>query len=299
VARTKDRQRALARAKLERQIARRAASARRKRQIQAGTAAGLALVVVVLGVLWTSGVFKPSKKATAAQDCAWTDTTGPGMKNVGRPPTTKITKTGGQLMTITTNLGVIEAFIDVSKVPCTAASFTFLSGKDYFKDVTCHRLTTAGAYILQCGDPNGDGKGGPGYRFKDENLPVPAPNPSADPSASPSAASTMVDYPAGTIAMANSGPDTNGSQFFIVYKDSKFAPSYAVLGSVTKGLDIVQKVGTDGVEAGAANPSDGKPKTAITIQSLQMGQPGAVAPSASASAGTSAAPSASASTGTP
>jgi peptidyl-prolyl cis-trans isomerase B (cyclophilin B) len=296
VARTKDRQRALARAKAERQIARRAAAARRKRQIQAGTAAGLALVLVVVGVLWQAGAFKHEKKKSVAQDCAWTNT--PGTKDVGRPPTTKITKSGTQTMTITTNVGVIEAAIDVAKVPCTAASFTYLASKNYFDNTSCHRLTTEGAFILQCGDPQGDGKGGPGYRYKDENLPVKAPDPSADPSASPSSGNTAVDYPAGTLAMANSGADTNGSQFFIVYKDSKFDPKYTVLGTVTKGLDVVAKVGADGVDPSAENKGDGKPKTPVTIQSLTMSQPTPAAqPSASAStapASGSAEPSASA-----
>jgi peptidyl-prolyl cis-trans isomerase B (cyclophilin B) len=286
VARTRDRQRALARAKLDRQIARRAAAARKKRQIQAGTAAGLALVLIVLGALWFSGVFEPDKeKPVGSGECAWNSTEGgENIKDVGRPPTKGIQTSGVETMTITTNQGVIKALVDTAKVPCAAASFSFLSSKGYFDNTPCHRLTTdGGGYVLQCGDPSGTGSGGPGYRYADENLPEPLPSdsasaspstdPSADPSASASAAATgPAIYTRGMIAMANSGDDTNGSQFFIVYKDSPaFEAKYTILGTVTDGLEIVDKIASSGVAEGGTSPSDGKPKVEVTIQSLTLG----------------------------
>jgi peptidyl-prolyl cis-trans isomerase B (cyclophilin B) len=294
VARTKDRQRSLARAKLERQIARRAAAARRKRQIQAGTAAGIALVLVVLGGLWIGGVFEPDKVNPTAQKCAWTTEQSEGSKDVGRPPTQKILESGFQTMKLTTNKGELEALIDVAKVPCTAASFTFLAGKDYFKDVKCHRLTTDGIFVLQCGDPAATGKGGPGYKFADENLPVPASSaPNPDPSAGASApAAGKVLYKAGTIAMANAGADTNGSQFFIVYKDSTMDPNYAVLGNVTKGMEWVENVSKAGTADGN---TDGAPKEDVIIQSLTMSA-GEQAPAASTAPSTPASTAPSAST---
>ena len=272
MARTRDRQRALARAKLDRQIARRAAAARKRRQIQAGTATGIALVLIVLGTLWYAGVFEPDKaKPQAAADCAWNPATGEKAKDVGRPPTTDIPKSGIETMTITTNQGVIRAAIDVSKVPCAAESFSFLAGKQYFDNTKCHRLTTEGGYVLQCGDPNSppDGQGGPGYRFADENLPEPESPASDSPSPAPSASAPAALYKAGMIAMANSGPDSNGSQFFIVYKDSPvFEAKYTVLGQITQGLDIVEKIAAGGVDGGG---TDGKPKVEVTIQTLTMG----------------------------
>jgi peptidyl-prolyl cis-trans isomerase B (cyclophilin B) len=299
VARTRDRQRALARAKLDRQIARRAAAARRRRQIQAGTATGIALVLIVLGTLWYAGVFEPDKaKPTANADCAWNPAEGTNAKDVGRPPTSGIPKSGIETMTITTNQGVIRAAIDVSKVPCAAASFSYLAEKKFFDNTQCHRLTTEGGYVLQCGDPSATGSGGPGYRFADENLPTAEP-PASDPaaaSASPSAAPAI--YKAGMIAMANSGADTNGSQFFIVYKDSPvFQPNYTVLGQVTQGLDIVEKIAAGGVAEGGSSATDGKPKVEVTIQTLTVGdaEPApadSTAPSGSAPA-TSPAPAAS------
>jgi peptidyl-prolyl cis-trans isomerase B (cyclophilin B) len=305
VARTRDRQRALARAKLDRQIARRAAAARKRRQIQAGTAAGLALVLIVLGGLWFSGVFDGDKKPSpqGSGQCAWNSTEGgDNVKDVGRPPTDNIQTSGVETMTITTNQGVIKAVIDTAKVPCAAASFSFLSSKGYFDNTPCHRLTTdGGGYVLQCGDPKGTGSGGPGYRFADENLPEPLPSQSAsasaDPSASPSASAAATGpaiYTRGMIAMANSGDDTNGSQFFIVYKDSPaFQAKYTILGTVTEGLEVVDKIAAGGVAEGGSSPSDGKPKLETTIQSLTMTSGDAPAASPSASTPASASPSAS------
>lgn len=295
MARTRDRQRALARAKLDRQIARRAAAARRRRQIQAGTAAGLALVLIVLGALWFSGVFEPDKDKNPPQGsgkCAWNSTEGSqNVKDVGRPPTGDIQASGVETMTITTNQGVIKAVIDTAKVPCTAASFKFLSSKGYFDNTSCHRLTTDGGYVLQCGDPSGTGSGGPGYRFADENLPQPAPSASTDPSASPSASAAAGPalYTRGMLAMANSGDDTNGSQFFIVYKDSPvFQAKYTILGTVTEGLEVVDKIAESGVAEGGSSPTDGKPKVEVKVQSLTLSGSGApaetpVSPSAPAS----------------
>ncbi len=283
MARTKERQRALARAKMERQIARRAAAARRRRQIQAGTAVGLALVLVVLGGLWLAGVFDPDEKPSVAADCTWTAQTGGDTKDVGLPPTTNIAKSGSQTMTITTNQGAVEAVIDTAKAPCTAASFTYLAGKQFFDNTRCHRLTTSGIYVLQCGDPSGTGRGGPAYRFRDENLPSAPAQPSDG--ASPSASAAPL-YKAGTLAMANSGADSNGSQFFIVYKDSTLDPKYTVIGRVTKGLDVVEKVAAGGVAAGGESPTDGAPKTEVTISTMTVTAPNtAPAPETSGSPG--------------
>jgi peptidyl-prolyl cis-trans isomerase B (cyclophilin B) len=280
VAPSRTRQRALARAKLERQIARRAAGARRRRQIQASLAAGLAVVAVVVGIVWAVGGFDSSKKTTTnvAEDCAWTPIPADAnVKDVGKPPTTGIAKTGTSTMTVTTNQGVVEAQLDRAAAPCTAASFAYLASKQFFNNTKCHRLTTAGIFVLQCGDPSGTGTGGPAYKFPDEKLPAPAPSPSAAPGTNL--------YPAGTLAMANSGPDTNGSQFFMVYKDgSGLDAKYTVFGKITKGLDIVQKVAAGGVNPGNS-ATDGEPKTGVTIQSLTVAAtPAAAAPTASGSA---------------
>src|SRR5947209_6377383 len=114
-------------------------------------------------------------------------------------------------------LGAI--FLDTAAAPCTVNNFRSLIARHFYDNTPCHRLTTQGIYVLQCGDPSGKGTGGPGYTFADENL-------------------KGAKYPRGTVAMANSGPGTNGSQFFLVYKDTQLDPNYTPFGTITKGLDI-------------------------------------------------------------
>jgi peptidyl-prolyl cis-trans isomerase B (cyclophilin B) len=273
VASSKDRQRKLARARMERRMAKQAAAARKKRQIQAGVGASLALILIVFGTVWLAGGFssKPKPTEAASGSCEWVaQTASDVIKDTGIPPTTGEPRSGTRTMTIKTNVGTVEAELDLAGAPCTAASFNYLSGLKFFDNTPCHRLTTTGIYVLQCGDPSGTGTGGPGYKFGDENLPVDA---SASASPSPGAAPPTNLYPAGTIAMANSGADTNGSQFFIVYKDgSGLAGNYTILGKVTKGLDVVTKVAEAGaVDTSGKTTQDGAPKTKVTIETLTLG----------------------------
>jgi peptidyl-prolyl cis-trans isomerase B (cyclophilin B) len=154
-------------------------------------------------------------------------------------------------LTLKTTCGDVVATLDGAKAPQAVSSAIFLSRNGFWNGSPCHRLTTAGIYVLQCGDPTGTGTGGPGYSFGPvENAPKDG------------------VYPAGTIAMARSqSPDSNGSQFFIVYKDSSLpAPGYTVMGRITKGLDVVTKVAAGGAEGG----SDGKPQRPISIVSTDV-----------------------------
>jgi len=265
VARTKTRDRALARAKVERQIARRAATARRRRQLQAGVGVFVALAVVGFAVAWGTGLFGDDKQGpSTGANCTWNSNEGSGVKDVGEPKSEGLPQEGTQLMTVTTNQGVVEVEVDLTRTPCTAASFSHLAGKKFFDNTRCHRLTTS---VLQCGDPAGTGRGGPSYRFDDENLPGGS---EVDPNGAPASRPASVVYPAGTVAMANSGANTNGSQFFIVYKDTLLPPDYAIFGKVTKGLDVVEKVGAGGIGTGGAGANDGPPKLETVIQSLAM-----------------------------
>jgi len=168
--------------------------------------------------------------------------------------------------------GTVVGSIDVAKAPCTAASFTYLAGRHFFDKTTCHRLTTATTYLLQCGDPTGTGQGGPTYTFANENVPA-APGPSTGPSDDPSAPPTdaTVIYPRGTLAMASPTTDANGSQFYIVYKDSPLPPNYTIFGTVTQGqgLDLIDKIAAAGAVDNQGKPTgDGKPKNPVTIASL-------------------------------
>jgi peptidyl-prolyl cis-trans isomerase B (cyclophilin B) len=127
---------------------------------------------------------------------------------------------------------------------------SYLANKGFFDGSPCHRLTTQGIFVLQCGDPSGTGSGGPAYTAPDENLPKGSGN----------------IYPAGTVAMANSGPGTNGSQFFIVYEDnSRLGPNYTFWGKIVKGLEIVKAVASVGSD-NSRGPGDGRPIQPITIE---------------------------------
>jgi peptidyl-prolyl cis-trans isomerase B (cyclophilin B) len=190
----------------------------------------------------------------AAGRCTWTPSTGSDEKSVGTPPAEKVRRAGLVTMTVTTNLGVIEVTMSRQDVPCTTASLAFLSGRHYFDGSSCHRLTTEGIFVVQCGDPSGTGQGGPGYLFDDENLPV----------------GVSDAYKRGVVAMANKGANTNGSQFFFCYRDSPLPPSYSVLGTVTKGMDILDKVAAGGHDNAFADAGGGHPNTKLEIRSLTV-----------------------------
>ncbi len=147
-----------------------------------------------------------------AEQCVY-ESNGQAARPVQPPKTTGVAETGTVVFVITTNEGPITITMDRSKAPCTINSFESLARQKYFDDTRCHRLVDSGIFVLQCGDPTGTGSGGPGYSFADE-------------------LSGSETYPAGTVAMANSGPNTNGSQFFLVYADSPLPPSYTVFGQL-------------------------------------------------------------------
>jgi peptidyl-prolyl cis-trans isomerase B (cyclophilin B) len=165
-------------------------------------------------------------------------------------PPARPTRGGLVVVTMGTNRGPVTLELDAAKAPCTVQSFLTLVGADYFTDSACHRVTTALIFVVQCGDPTATGSGGPGYRFDDENLPAGA------------------GYPRGTLAMANAGPGTNGSQFFLVYKDSQLPPGYTAFGTIdATGLATLDKIAAAGVEGGG---QDGKPATPVQVKSIGL-----------------------------
>lgn len=153
--------------------------------------------------------------------------------------------TNAAWLSLQTNCGDIVIRTD-PKAPKTVASMAFLAEKGFFDGTGCHRVTTEGIYVLQCGDPRGNGGGGPGYAIPDENLPTEG----------------SANYPAGTVAMANAGPGTGGSQFFLVYKDTTLPSGYTVWGQIESGLDIVERIASAGVEGGGG---DGRPAQPVVI----------------------------------
>jgi len=284
VASSRDRQRKLARAKLDRQLARRAAATRRRRQIQAGVGVFLVLALVVAGSAWALGAFdsEPEQNTATSDTCVWTPqdaTANTNLKDVGMPATRDLPTEGTRAMTVTTNQGApITAELNLTGSPCAAASIAHLASRSFYDNTACHEITAEGA--LRCGDPSGTGLGGPTYSFYDEELPT---VPSASPSASP-APGQPPTYPKGTVTMVSNPPGSNGSQFLIFFKDFTTAdPKYPVIGRVTGGLDVVEKIGAlPTVDNGTG--AKVKPSTDVTIQSLTVGEPvtgAAPAPSAS------------------
>jgi len=193
-----------------------------------------------------AGCAKPTAKAHA-----------PATLKQPTSPDKKFAKT----MTITTNCGVITIALDPA-APQTVTNMSALARAKYFDGSFCHRLTTEGLYVLQCGDPSAQGNGSPGSwkGYKDENLP----------------ANKILTYPAGTVAMANSGPNTNGSQFFLVYKDTTLPASYTIWGKIKTGLPLllrIEKVGAYKVDQTSNNAyyaGDGYPVQPIEIKSVSV-----------------------------
>ena len=196
------------------------------------------------------------KKAPAASGaCTWSDSQVPAAKNVKKPgdPDPKAPTE----VTMETSQGAIKIALDAEKAPCTVTSFLSLADQGYFDDTTCHRLVTSGIFVLQCGDPSASGSGGPGYSFKDELIEADPRLTSCGEQQTVQGPVTMCTYPAGTVAMANSGPDTNGSQFFLVYKDSPLPPAYTVFGRMSAGaMSVVNKVAAGGVAANGVAPKN-------------------------------------------
>ncbi|MEV4190305.1 peptidylprolyl isomerase [Streptomyces toxytricini] len=247
------RRRQLAREKFERQQKRRAEARRKARQRAVIAGAAAAVVAATLVGLVVGGVFDSGKKDNAADPAA--DPTASASPKASPAPAMAIDQKAKYTFALKTSAGEVKVEMDAAKTPETVNSFKALADKGFFDNTKCHRLTTSGIYVLQCGDPEGTGMGGPGYTIADENL---------DALGKPNEQGQVV-YPAGTVAMANTGrPHSGGSQFFLVYKDSPLAPSYTPFGKIDAGgmkaLEEVAKAGT------ADGGQDGAPKTPVTIE---------------------------------
>ncbi|QEW01694.1 peptidylprolyl isomerase [Microbacterium lushaniae] len=207
-------------------------------------------LLVLAGCAGGSGDASPEPTTPPAADgCGYV--AGGGAAREVTPPPAEPTVTGELTAVLETSVGAIPMTLDADRVPCTVGSFVSLAEQSYYADTPCHRLTTAQIFVLQCGDPSGTGRGGPGYSYRDE-------------------LDGTETYPAGTVAMANTGrPDTNGSQFFLVYEDSELPPSYTVFGQLApEGLEVVRAIAAAGAEGGAP---DGAPATPVTITGVTVG----------------------------
>jgi peptidyl-prolyl cis-trans isomerase B (cyclophilin B) len=245
------RRRQLAREKYLRQQQRREAARHKARRRNAVIAAVLAVVVIAGAGAAFAGVFDGDGKKSATDATA----SATPSKSSSPEPSMTIDKKATYTMALKTSQGDFSIAMEATKTPRTVNSFKHLADKGYFDDTKCHRLTTGGIFVLQCGDPEGTGAGGPGYTIPDENLD----------GLGKAGKDGTVTYPAGTVAMANTGqPGSGGSQFFLVYKDSKLPPLYTSFGTLDKAsLKVLKAVGKAGVDGGG---TDGAPKKAVTIE---------------------------------
>jgi peptidyl-prolyl cis-trans isomerase B (cyclophilin B) len=295
---TNRQRRATAKRKLERQLERRAKQAKRRRQLLiigaavAAVAVIAAIVVVVvnnkdhkgkpsastkpsssaapsralppvqLGNAVPLPPFRPS--ATLGANCQYPPSPDQAGKPVKPPHIGKVSTEPAQIsVSMVTNQGNVGLMLANNESPCTVNSFANLAGQDFFKDTKCHRLvTSAPLSVLQCGSTKeGAPGGGPGYQF-DNEYPTDQ-YPPNDPKLK-----QAVIYPRGTLAMANAGPNTNASEFFMVYRDSALPPEYTIFGTIqADGLATLDKIAQAGV---AGDLEDGPPAIDVIIKSVRL-----------------------------
>jgi peptidyl-prolyl cis-trans isomerase B (cyclophilin B) len=246
-----------AKRRLRSALAQQAQRARRRKALAIGTAAVVVLVVALGSVYYATSdqpsaePAPPGASGAAAHatsgPCHYTSTPAePAAKPVAMPPDPNPTPSSGTAkISLRTNQGAIPLTLNRAEAPCTAQNFEHLAASKFFDGTRCHRIST-NPKMLQCGDPSGTGSGGPGYQFRDETKPG-------------------TTYPRGALAMANSGPNTNGSQFFLVFGDSPLPPNYTVFGTVDQpGLQVLDRIAAAGTADGSG---DGPPKLPVQIDS--------------------------------
>lgn len=256
--------------------------AEKSRPLKIGLAAAVVILAIVGGI-WFLATRDTGEEVTASEETTTTETptmeplamtratalpetvtceypeAGEPAREISAPGTENIPTTGTVNVTLTTGQGPIGMELDRSVAPCTVNAIEHFAAEGYYDDTVCHRLTTSGIHVLQCGDPSGTGAGGPGFQFANEYPTDELEGPATSP----------VIYPRGSIAMANAGADTNGSQFFLNYQDSPLAPDYTYFGQISEeGLATLDKIAEAGVQGGAA---DGAPAEEVRIETAALG----------------------------
>ena len=171
---------------------------------------------------------------------------------VGPPPTTGVATSGTVSYVLRMTNGEVKITLDRANAPCTVNSFVSLADQGYYDNTKCHRLADSGIFILQCGDPTGTGKGGPGYEFANET-------------------DGTESYTEGVVAMANGGPGTNGSQFFLVWADSTSLDNkrkFTIFGRMDEASrDVVASMAGEGQDG--SNPDGtGRPNNPCEITTV-------------------------------
>ncbi len=225
----------------------------RRRRVVAGSVVGV--LALVAGTVLVVDAVRPDDADAADETPAATETPTPSETPAVPAPDPALAESRTWTTVLHTTAGDITLELDGSAAPQAVASFVTLAQDGFFTDTTCHRLTTQGIFVLQCGDPTGTGSGGPDYRFG------PVENAPADEL-----------YPAGTVAMARVGGNgfSMGSQFFLVYEDSTIqddsAGGYTVFGRVVEGMDVLLTVAEAGIAEGTAQ----SPAVEVTIEGVEI-----------------------------
>jgi len=281
---TNEQRREAAKRKLAAQQARRAERAQKQKRNTTIAVVATVLVVAVaaggvyaLTAAWGGGEAEPADPAAQAQQNSGPDTSGlpvaplpvrptalpasvdcaypaeqPAAKPVDPPAEGATPAEGTVQASFTTSAGTIDLTLDRALAPCTVKSFESLIEQGYYDGTSCHRLTTSpGLQVLQCGDPTGQGSGGPGYTIPDEVF-------------------DGLTYGRGMLAMAKTAaPDSGGSQFFMIYGDAQLPPEYTVFGSIgEEGLRTLDAVARAGESTGGG---DGTPNTPVDIEGAKVG----------------------------
>lgn len=280
---TNQQRREAAKRKLERQLARRAERARRRRIVGVGVTVGaVVLVTGLIVVLATRGGDSAADETDLASDpsasaedvhiptervepatrpeplpksvsCEYPES-GEAAKEVSVPDGEDVPAEGTVKVTLHSNVGDIGLELDRALAPCTVNSFVHLAEEGFYTDTSCHRIGTRGLQMLQCGAPTGEGNGGPGYTLPDETF-------------------EGLTYGRGILAMANTGsPDTGGSQFFMVYGDAPLPPDYTVFGTIDdEGLEVIDGIARAGHDGRfEPSPGGGKPNTEVTFTDVTV-----------------------------
>jgi peptidyl-prolyl cis-trans isomerase B (cyclophilin B) len=280
-------------------MVRRAEKARRRKQLTiAGSVLGVVIVVAAgVGIYYLTNGDDGAKSSAAAPtsadpslsstpqaapppapkplaatvSCNYRDGGQSAKPGTHKPDKTQVSTAGATKVQIQTSQGPIGLNLNQAESPCTVNSFVNLAQQKFYDGAPCHRLSTEGLKMLQCGDPTGSGQGGPGYEF-DNEYPTDQ-YPKGDPNAQ-----NPVEYKRGVIAMANAGADpqsgngTNGSQFFLMFGDSQLPPQYTIFGTIDNPglatLDKIAKAGDD--HSMDSSAGGGKPNVPVNFKSVTV-----------------------------
>ncbi|MDD5692955.1 MAG: peptidylprolyl isomerase [Patescibacteria group bacterium] len=225
----------------------------RRKLIYRGILGLFFVIIITSGVFFAATYAKTNwfnQKKSANNSDLKVDKVANSRKTYSKVPEMKIDSNKKYIAQIETNKGSFKAELDAKNTPITVNNFVFLSKEKFYDGLTFHRIVKG--FMIQGGDPKGNGTGDPGYKFNDEKI--------------------VGDYTPGTLAMANSGTNTNGSQFFVMtgdYSSGKLPKNYVIFGKVISGMEVVQKIAAIPTNDNGQGEQS-KPKETVTINKISI-----------------------------